>query len=87
MNLNHMKFDVVGLKQVTRALEAKELERVYLASDAEASIREDIIQRCRESGAELIQVPTMRELGKAAGISVGAAVAGVTRPAGDSLPE
>lgn len=72
-------FSVVGLKQVLKGLDALELEKVYLAEDADAFIREQIIEKCRESDIEVISVPDMEQLGRIAGIDVGAAVAGSPR--------
>ena len=83
MDDDHTAFSVVGLKQVLKALEAMEIGKVFLAEDADASIRKQVIEKCREFHIEVIPVPDMEELGRTAGIDVGAAVAGCPRIAAD----
>jgi len=69
------KAKVVGAKQVRRALEAGRAVTVYLAADADPRVTEPIAGTCAQMGVKTETVPSMRELGKACGISVGAAVA------------
>ena len=83
MDDDHTAFSVVGLKQVLKALDATEIDKVFLAEDADESIREQVMEKCRESRIEVISVPDMEELGRRAGIDVGAAVAGSLRVAAD----
>lgn len=71
--------DIIGMKQVLRALEADMLQTVYIAEDAEPHIRERILAQCALHGTETRTVSTMKELGKACGIEVGAACAGIRR--------
>lgn len=71
------RIDVTGMKQVLRAVEAGKLKKVFVADDADAHIREKILSCCAEHGTEAVAVPSMKELGKACGISVGAACAGI----------
>lgn len=66
---------VVGAKQTRRALAGGQARTVYLAEDADPRVTEAIRDLCRESGVPVCDVPTMKELGQACGISVGAAVA------------
>jgi len=70
---------IVGLKQVLKALEAGRLSRVYLARDAQAHLVAKVEQACRDAGAECVDVPSMKELGAACGIDVGAVCAGEPR--------
>ncbi len=69
------KQKVVGAKQVKRAVEAGRAVRVYLAADADPRVREPIAALCADRGVETEEAGSMKELGKACGISVGAAVA------------
>ena len=69
------KAKVVGAKQVRRALEAGQALTVFLADDADPRVTGPIAAQCAEKGVRAETVPSMRELGKACGISVGAAVA------------
>ncbi len=68
---------VVGAKQVRRAVENGTARRVFLAADADPRITEPLLQLCAGKGVETETVPNMRELGKACGISVSAAVAAI----------
>jgi len=66
---------VVGAKQVRRAIEAGTARKVFLAADADPRVTEPISALCGERGVAAETVPSMKELGKACGIAVGAAVA------------
>jgi large subunit ribosomal protein L7A len=68
---------VVGLKQSRRAVETRAASALYLAEDADPPVPYPVRSLCREAGVPVIPVPTMAELGRACGISVGAAVAAV----------
>ena len=68
---------VVGAKQVRKAVENGTAKKVFLAADADPRITEALKQLCAEKGVETGTVPAMKELGKACGISVGAAVAAI----------
>jgi len=70
---------VVGTKQVLKAASAGQLARVYLAEDVDAFLRAKLTAACRENGIEIIPVSTMRELGAACKIDVGAACAGIPK--------
>jgi len=70
---------VVGVKQVKRALAAGSVRRVFLARDADPRLTESVEELCAEKGVETETAPSMRELGRACGISVGAAVAALLR--------
>jgi len=73
--LKKSKHKTVGVKQTQRALEKGSVLRVYVAQDAEMHVLRPIVEQCRNQGIELLEIPTMTELGKACGIEVGAAVA------------
>ena len=66
---------VTGLKQVGKAVKSHRATRVFLADDADAHVREPLRELCEEAGVPIEQVPTMKELGTACGIQVGAAAA------------
>lgn len=71
---------VVGVRQTRRALTEGCAVRVFLAEDADPAVTGPIEELCVQLGASLDRVPSMRELGQACGISVGAAVAALLRP-------
>lgn len=65
---------VVGVKQSKKMITNGSVKAVFVAKDAEARILRPILALCEENGVDVTEVPTMLELGKAAGIDVGAAV-------------
>lgn len=67
----------IGVKQTQRALEKGLVKKVYVAQDAETHVTRSVVELCRTHGVQIIEVPTMAELGKACGIEVGAAVAAI----------
>ncbi len=69
----------VGAKQTKRAVEGGRAVKVFLASDADPRIVDPIDALCREKGVGVERGCSMRELGRACGIAVGAAVAAVLR--------
>ena len=72
--LRNHKF-VVGMKQLRKALLRGGVRRVLLARDADPAVTEPLAALAEASGAELIWVGKMHDLGRACGIDVGAAAA------------
>ena len=68
---------VVGIKQLRKCLKEGRVQRVYVAENADPRLTDPLTEECERLGVELMRVPTMVELGKACGISVGAAAAGL----------
>lgn len=66
---------VVGAKQVKRALKDGRAKKVFWAENADPRLLQPLIQDAVRKGVPLQQISTMKELGDACGISVGAAVA------------
>ena len=66
---------VVGVKQVRRALNAGRAKRLYLARDADPQLTRPLAEQAGAQGVEAVWLDSMRELGRACGIAVGAAVA------------
>lgn len=71
---------VIGTKQTTKAIEQGVAAEVYIARDADSRITSKIISLCKRSNVPLHDVESMRALGKACGIEVGAAVAAILKP-------
>lgn len=63
----------IGLKQTIKAIDMNEVEKVLLARDAEEIIKKKIIEKCKQKSIPLVWVDSMKHLGKASGIEVGAA--------------
>ena len=70
---------VVGVKQSRRAIREGRAVKVLLGRNADPALTEPIAQLCRENGIAVEEGFSMEELGKAAGIQVGAAVVAVLR--------
>lgn len=70
---------VVGAKQVRRSIESGKALKVFLASDADPRITEPLALLAQEKGVALEQSGSMKELGKACSLAVGAAVAALVK--------
>ncbi len=66
---------VIGVKQSRRAIRDGLAKEVFLASDADPELIAPLLAMCRRGDIPVTTQYTMRELGQAAGIQVGAAVA------------
>ena len=66
---------VVGIKQVKKALREGRALEVILADDADPALEAS----CREAGVKVTHTASMKELGRACAISVGAACAAFVR--------
>lgn len=67
----------VGSKQTLKAIQRGEAKVVYLALDAEKHVTEPLRQACRRGNIPIIEVDSMRILGKTCGINVDCASAAV----------
>ena len=65
---------VVGVKQVRRALAGGRAKRIYLAKDAYPDLTEPLERQAQEQGVEVVWAESMKALGRACKIAVGAAV-------------
>ena len=70
---------VVGIKQVKKALREGRALEVILADDADPALTEPLEEACRAVGVPTRHTASMKELGKACSISVGAACAAYVR--------
>jgi len=66
---------IVGSKQTRLALERGKALKVFIAQDADPKLMEPIVRLCEDRGIALHTVASMRELGAACGIQVGASAA------------
>lgn len=69
----------IGTKQTAKAVEQGLAEEVVVAKDADKRITSKIVALCNEKGIPVSYVESMRRLGKACGIEVGAAVTAIKR--------
>ena len=70
---------VVGTRRLLKALAAGEVAKAYLADDADMFIRTQVQEACEKAGVKLIIVPEMAELGRACGVDVKTAAAGLRK--------
>lgn len=68
---------VVGAKQIRKGLSAGRFSLVYLAGNADPAITQPLETLCIQSNVSFTWVPSMKDLGHACGIDVGAAAAAV----------
>ena len=68
---------VVGTKEVTKAVEKGVVRKVYVARDADQRVTVPLLKLCEERGIEVEFVDSMAGLGRACGLSVGAASCGI----------
>lgn len=66
---------VIGTKQATKMVEQGKTVEVFVARDADPRITSKVINLCKKMGIAITYVDSMKQLGKACGIDVGAAVA------------
>ncbi len=68
---------MIGTKQTTRMVELGKAAEVFIARDADPRITAKVVNLCRKMSVKLSYVDTMKQLGKACGIEVGAAMVAV----------
>ena len=67
------KEKVTGVKQSSRAVRSGLAREVFLANDADPALTAPLLEQCRQKEIPVCQDYSMRQLGQAAGIQVGAA--------------
>ncbi len=67
----------IGANQTTKALQQAAAKCVFVAKDAESRVTNPILALAQEKGVPVEWVDTMKQLGKACGIEVGAATAAI----------
>ena len=81
MNLETLKDakKVIGLKQVTKAVKRHSTELVLLAGDADSRVTAPLRELCEAEAVRVMEAESMKELGRACGIEVGAAAIAVLK--------
>jgi large subunit ribosomal protein L7A len=67
----------IGTKQATKSVETGKAVEVFVAKDADPRITSKMVNLCKKMGVKVTYVDSMKMLGKACGIEVGAAMAAV----------
>lgn len=70
---------VVGIKQVSKAVERGEAVTVFVAADAEPRLVQGLLALLEKHNVPLDESATMQELGRACGIEVGASAVALLR--------
>lgn len=70
---------VVGAKQLKKVLHNRCAKQVFLARNADPAITEPILALCKRYATPVLWVKTMKELGHACGIEVGASAAAAVK--------
>lgn len=78
--LRAAEFKAVGTSQTAKAITRGRAQVVFIAGDADRRVIADVLVVVRDRGLEVVEVPTMRELGRVCGIAVGAAAAAILSP-------
>ena len=69
---------IIGTKQAVKAMRAGQVIQLIIAFDADSWVTDPAILLAKEIGIPIFYVESKRELGKACGIHVGAAVVAIT---------
>ncbi len=77
--LRETKLRVVGTGEVIKVLRVGNARKVFIAKDATQTVIEPVLKLCKENKIEVLQTLSMKELGAACGIQVGAASAALLR--------
>lgn len=77
--LAHPDKRVVGMKQVLRFADSGGLKKIYIAIDIDAHVWDAVMSAAKTAQIEVIEVESKEALGKACGIKVHAACAGILK--------
>ncbi|MDQ0163564.1 50S ribosomal protein L7ae-like protein [Bacillus alveayuensis] len=70
---------IVGTKQTAKALKNDLVKEVVIAEDAEPRVTMKVIQLAEQKQVPITKVDSMKKLGKACGIEVGAAAVAIIK--------
>lgn len=68
---------VIGSKQTLKAIKENEVSEVIIADDADRRVTNKVLLAAEENGIPVVKVDSMKKLGKACGIEVGAATVAI----------
>ena len=77
--LKNAAVKVIGSKQVQRALKAGSLSRVYVAEDIDTFLYQKVRRAAETAGVPVKTVPSSLELGRACGLEIASAAAGLPK--------
>ncbi len=70
---------IIGTKQTVRALKDGKVQELVVATDADPKVTNRIIQKAKELEVLVTYVDSMKKLGRACGIEVGASAVAIIR--------
>lgn len=76
--VSQAKHIIVGSKQVVKALKAGSVREVIVADDVDSHVVDRVLLTAEEMNVNVTHVDSMKKLGKACGIEVGAAAVAIT---------
>ncbi|CAG9622228.1 50S ribosomal protein L7ae-like protein [Sutcliffiella rhizosphaerae] len=68
---------IVGTKQTVKALKNGTVKEVVIAEDADVLVTQKVAQTANEHNIPVLKVDSMKKLGKACGIEVGASAVAI----------
>ncbi|TFD99335.1 MULTISPECIES: 50S ribosomal protein L7ae-like protein [Jeotgalibacillus] len=77
--VSQAKHIIVGSKQVVKALKAGSVKEIVVADDVDRHVIDKVLLTAEEMNVTITHVDSMKKLGKACGIEVGAAAVAITK--------
>ncbi|MEH7235961.1 50S ribosomal protein L7ae-like protein [Bacillus sp. JJ1562] len=68
---------IIGTKQAVKAIQADEVSEIVVAEDADRRVINKVLQLAEEQHIPISKVDSMKKLGKACGIEVGASAVAI----------
>ncbi|KAA6443534.1 50S ribosomal protein L7ae-like protein [Bacillus atrophaeus] len=75
--VSQAKSIIIGTKQTVKALKRGSVKEVVVAKDADPILTSSVIKLAKDQGITVSVVESMKKLGKACGIEVGAAAVAI----------
>lgn len=69
----------VGINQTAKAIARGRAQVVYIAKDADRRVVEGVVTAAKAANLDIVEADSMREIGRACGIGVGAAAAAILK--------
>ncbi|PCK23570.1 50S ribosomal protein L7ae-like protein [Bacillus pumilus] len=68
---------IIGTKQTVKALKRDSVKEIVVAKDADPTLTASVMKLAQEKDVDILMVDSMKKLGKACGIEVGAAAVAI----------
>ncbi|CAN2255504.1 MULTISPECIES: 50S ribosomal protein L7ae-like protein [Bacillus] len=75
--VSQAKSIIIGTKQTVKALKRGSVKEVVVAKDADPVLTTSVVSLAEDQGISVLMVESMKKLGKACGIEVGAAAVAI----------